>query len=283
MSSSLFLSLLLTLALVPPSAFGRRLAWNRPGLPYAPYTGRGPQMVCMATKCSAAIAACLGDPVCRTIMACNVKCKLTDASCFFICEVTFGIECTKYQDMADCMVENNCLPPFEPDGKCRVTDVDGLETERDVSSIAGDWWVIRGLNPHYDSYACQHNIYMQLPDRTWINNVTFMNKYHKPPILIRAEPIVTVTYPGVYLHNYTSLRQLESWVVVSRPRRDYLFMLWCGQNKELSYAGGIVMSPNRDHRAMPKPVEMEFRATAERFGLHYDRDLFANDNTKCEN
>ena len=32
---------------------------------------------------------------------------------------TYGIECSQYQDLADCMVDNACLPKFEPDGKCR--------------------------------------------------------------------------------------------------------------------------------------------------------------------
>ena len=108
-----------------------------------------------------------------------------------------------------------------------MTDLDGLKTVTTVEEIAGDWWVVRGLNPHYDSYACQHNRYERLPDGTWINNVTWMNTYKTPPVEVRALPIVTVSYPGVFLHNYTSLRQLENWVVVSRPTKDYMFMLWC--------------------------------------------------------
>jgi hypothetical protein len=259
------------------------LHWTRPGMPTAPYRGTGPQLACMASKCSARINACLLNADCRTIMACSSKCRMDDPSCFFICEVTYGIDCVAYQDLADCIVDNGCIPRFEPDGKCRVGNADGLGTERDVDSIAGSWWVVRGLNPHYDSYACQHNNYVALPDGTWINNVSWLNTYHKPPVLVRALPVVTVDYPGVFLHNYTTLRQLENWVVVSRPRPNYILMLWCGWNKELEYAGGIVISPERDASHIPTEVNNEFRKVASRYGLDYDHQFFDNDNSRCDN
>jgi hypothetical protein len=235
----------------------------------------------MAQHCTLRINNCLMDHECRKIFGCYASCNKTDSSCFFICEVTYGLESVKYQDLADCLVDHGCLQEFEPDGKCRVTDLDGLKTVTTVEEIAGDWWVVRGLNPHYDSYACQHNRYERLPDGTWINNVTWMNTYKTPPVEVRALPIVTVSYPGVFLHNYTSLRQLENWVVVSRPTKDYMFMLWCGENKELKYAGGIVVSPHRVYADIPKHIEREFRLVARDYGLDYDNDLFPNDNRDC--
>ena len=47
------------------------------------------------------------------------------------------------------------------DGVCKVSEKDGQKDLTDVSDIEGDWWVIKGLNPHYDSFPCQHNIYRQ--------------------------------------------------------------------------------------------------------------------------
>eukprot|EP00669_Euglena_mutabilis_P009496 TRINITY_DN4385_c0_g1_i2.p2 TRINITY_DN4385_c0_g1~~TRINITY_DN4385_c0_g1_i2.p2 ORF type:complete len:108 (+),score=0.94 TRINITY_DN4385_c0_g1_i2:33-356(+) len=52
------------------------LRWTRPGMPTAPYRGTGPQLACMASKCSARINACLLNADCRTIMACSSKCRM---------------------------------------------------------------------------------------------------------------------------------------------------------------------------------------------------------------
>ena len=132
------------------------------------------------------------------------------------------------------------------DGKCRVTDDDGQQDLTDVSDIEGDWWVIKGLNPHYDSFPCQHNRYHQDATGTWINNVTWIDTFHGNKI-IGALPTVNVSKPGVFMHYYDNLSQVEPWIVISKPHEDYLLMLWCGSNPVLKYAGGILMSRNNDY------------------------------------
>jgi hypothetical protein len=161
-----------------------------------------------------------------------MACKLNDPSCFFMCEMDKGYGSTPFTSTLQCMAENKCLPPFAEDGKCRVTDADGLQTLTSVDDILGDWWVIRGLNPHYDSYHCQHNRYLKLADGSYINDVTWNNTFVVPNTIVEAKPIVTFSKPGVVLHDYQDIGlkpQLEKWVVLQKFD-NYMLMLWCGSN-----------------------------------------------------
>ena len=79
------------------------------------------------------------------------------------------------------------------DGVCKVSEKDGQKDLTDVSDIEGDWWVIKGLNPHYDSFPCQHNRYRQDQNTgVWYNNVTWVDTFHGDKI-IGALPSVEVT------------------------------------------------------------------------------------------
>eukprot|EP00667_Euglena_gracilis_P018518 EG_transcript_19675 len=260
---------------------GAALPWTRSGLPLAPLLSRGPQLLCMATKCRPAVNDCLEDAECHDVLACHTKCRPGNPYCFFMCEATYGAASAPYQAVADCMLAAGCSPPHLSDGKCRVAPTDGLTTERDLRSIEGEWWVVRGFNPHYDKAACQRNQYVQLPNGTWVNNVTYQPTHVEPPLQITAQPAVSVLYPGVYSHEYGGREQLENWVVVSRPRRHYMLVLWCGENPAMAYAGAVVLSPDRDAAHVPAVVEEEFREIAAQFGLNYDVDMAVSDNSQC--
>jgi hypothetical protein len=122
-----------------------------------------------------------------------------------------------------------------------------------VSTIEGKWWVTKGVNPHYDSFPCQHNRY-QYDNSTnqWINNVTWVNTFDKNN-LIGIIPSVTVpeNAPGYFVHWYPTLNQTEPWVVISKPHDDYMMMLWCGENPVMKYAGGILLSKSKNYNDMP--------------------------------
>ena len=114
-----------------------------------------------------------------------------------------------------------------------------------------------------------------------MNNVTWMDETAKKPHIVGAMPVVTVPYPGFYSHFYPTLNQTEPWIVISMPHPDYLFMLWCGENPVMKYAGGIVMSPNKDYHNMPEWVDQLFREAAAKHDVDYDKDMFFDDNSKC--
>ena len=58
-------------------------------------------------------------------------------------------------------------------------------------------------------------------------------------------------------------------------------MLWCGFNPVIKYAGGLVMSRDRDYTHMPEDVEGSFREAVAKFGLDWDKDWTVNDNREC--
>jgi hypothetical protein len=75
--------------------------------------------------------------------------------------------------------------------------------------IAGDWWVIKGVNcgadPYpggYDWYPCQHERFIYLEDKhQWINNVTYCggkdNTCNTEFIVTVAN--VTLPMPGIMI------------------------------------------------------------------------------------
>jgi hypothetical protein len=164
-----------------------------------------------------------------------------------------------------------------------VNTTSGQANLTDVSTIEGKWWVTKGVNPHYDSFPCQHNRYQfDKTNQQWVNNVTWVDTFKKGEPLIGIIPSVTVPYPGYFVHWYPSLNQTEPWVVISKPHEDYMMMLWCGENPVMKYAGGILLSKNKNYDDMPKWVEEELRQAVNAHGLDFDKELFINDNSKCE-
>ena len=166
------------------------------------------------------------------------------------------------------------------DGVCKVDTTSGQTNLTDPSTIEGKWWVIKGVNPHYDSFPCQINRYsFDKSSQQWINNVTWVNTYEKERPVIGIIPSVTAPYPGYFVHEYPSLNQTEPWVVISKPSEDYMLMLWCGHNPVMKYAGGILLSKNKNYADMPKWVADELREAVAAHGIDFDKTMFVNDNS----
>jgi hypothetical protein len=192
----------------------------------------------------------------------------------------------KFTDLSNCIFGKKCVAQYPDDGKCRVNyDTDGQKNLTTMDTIYGSWWVTKGLNPHYDNFPCQHNRYhFDSAQNASVNNVTWVNTFEKDPSLIGIVPTVTVDpkQPGVFVHLYPTLNQTEPWTVISKPHPDFAMMLWCGENPVLKYAGGILLSKSKNYADMPKWVEEIFREAVAKHGLDWDKDLFINDNSKCE-
>ena len=164
-------------------------------------------------------------------------------------------------------------------------DNDGLKNITSIDQIAGTWWVTKGLNPHYDVLPCLHNAYIKEPtnETKWIANDTWIDNFSKPPQYTSVQPevLMNATQPGVFWHWYDWLDQLEPQVVVSRPHPDYMLELWCGSNPALKYAGGLLMTRNKDISDMPDWINEEFRKVVAKYGLDWDKDWIINDVSKC--
>lgn len=255
---------------------------------------------CISSKCWDPTLSCLGDMACLKTLACVMHCGATveeeaEAACAYLCEMTHGYENQAFLDLIICMVNSECLARYPQDGICHADDSHGVETIDSLSKIAGDWWVINGLNcgqdrnypGGYDWYPCQHERFIYLEDQDqWINNVTYCGGKDS---VCNTDMIVTVANvslpsPGVVRHDYTDAPlapQQESWRIVSWPDQgDYLLMLWCGRLPVLDYNGGIVLSRKRSDKEMPETVKNELRRVAKKFGLDYD-SFCPSDNTEC--
>ena len=83
--------------------------------------------------------------------------------CAYICEVTDGYMNPQFEETMLCMIEGQCMSHYPKDGECVATDKDTVQTITDMSQVAGEWWVIKGLNcgkseeypGGYDWYPCQ--------------------------------------------------------------------------------------------------------------------------------
>ena len=56
-------------------------------------------------------------------------------------------------------------------------------------------------------------------------------------------------------------------------------MLWCGHNPVMKYAGGILLSKNKNYADMPKWVADELRKAVAAHGIDFDNTMFVNDNS----
>mmetsp|Transcript_55194 Transcript_55194/g.131545 ORF Transcript_55194/g.131545 Transcript_55194/m.131545 type:complete len:294 (+) Transcript_55194:112-993(+) len=239
--------------------------------------------VCIATHCLSDAMQCASDAVCRKTGMCMTGCTWDAPGCYLNCEVRQNADLTTFTKFSSCMFKNECQPQGPLDGECRVTKKDGQKNLTSVADIAGSWWVTKGVNPHYDSFPCQHNRYIFDEQRkVWVNNVTWLDTFHEPKRLIGTIPVVNVTDAGVFMHYYDDLDQIEPWTVISKPHPDYMMMLWCGENPALKYAGGILLARDKDYHNMPKWVEEIFRREVNARGLDFDNELFINDNSQCE-
>lgn len=208
--------------------------------------------------------------------------------------MTHGYENRPFETLVKCMLDNRCFPQYPDDGACITDDGDGVAEVDDLSKIAGEWWVIGGLNcgSHpfaggYDWFPCQHARYTYLDDTDqWINNVTYCGGKNNScnTEFITTIANISLPAPGIIRHDYTDAPlspQQESWRIVSWPGQgDYMLMLWCGEIPVLKYAGGILVSRKRTSHEMPALVLEELKISARKFGLDYD-SFCISDNTWC--
>ena len=133
-------------------------------------------------------------------------------ACAYICEMTDGYENAPFLDLIECFVQQRCLYDYPRDGICLGQDGDVVKTIKSLDQVAGDWWVIRGLNcgygdypGGYDGYPCQHERFIRQPNGQWINNVTYCagEKDECVSRMIVTIANITLPEPGVVRHEYT--------------------------------------------------------------------------------
>jgi len=265
--------------------------------------------MCAAVHCAMPAGKCAISGKCREALKCSMDCGTVPvnkiAGCQYLCEMTHGYASPEYNEFIKCTVDNKCITPTPKDGHCRASDSDAVQSITDMSQIAGDWWVTRGINcgntkngdkedgGGYDWYPCQHERFIQVKGTDgkpfWQNNITYCGGSNGglkqcTTTVIDTVANVSLTSPGVVHHLYTDAPlapQTEYWRIVSRPHPDWVFVIWCGNTPLLPYNGGIVLSrAARDDSTIPPDVLVDFKKTATKFGVEWD-ELCPSSNADC--
>jgi len=250
---------------------------------------------CIGLHCPLQMGRCVLDPTCYATLNCMAGCsgKPDEAQCQFECEMTIGNGNAAFIELLQCMAKHGCLPELPEDGACLAGEADTVQTITELEMVAGDWWVVRGVNcgqdnlwsGGYDWYPCQHERYLQLEDDTWINNTTYCGGTDSACSTdqIVTIPHATIPSPGLIRLDYDDeplLPQVEKWHIVSRPQEDFMFVMWCGTNPALDYNGAFVLSRGRTEEGMEADTLAEFQAVAAKHGVDWD-SMCLSDNTNC--
>ena len=84
-----------------------------------------------------------------------------------------GRDSKEFETLLQCMSAHQCFPEVPPDGKNLASEVDTVQEISELDMVAGDWWVVKGVNcgqdnvwvGGYDWYPCQHQRYVKLGDK----------------------------------------------------------------------------------------------------------------------
>jgi len=254
---------------------------------------------CMKQATSCFMESLKGDK-CFSTLSCLTKCESKEnkeknrtPGCAYLCEMTTGDQSTVFTELMDCMAVKDdkgnprCMAKYPDDGECLATDKDAVQNITTLDQIAGDWWVVKGINcgqqtdgtpfhsypPRnptpgknypggYDWYPCQHERFVKSsghdfpnPTTPWVNNITYCGGddgglKECNTTLIDTVANITMCAPGVVCHTYTDAPlkpQFEHWRIISAPHPDWIASIWCGGTPIVAYNGGITLG--RNHRS----------------------------------
>lgn len=244
------------------------------------------------TKCTKQTTRCLGEKTCREGLLCSMNCGIKYdkdprklGPCEFGCQLLYTQNDKVFLDLLHCMITTGCLAPMPDNGECRLNNTEGLQNITKMEQIQGDWWVVRGVNNQIDTIPCQMNrIQKNIENDNWVANCTLNDTLSNPPREVRTTPEVKMDPPGTMTAIYdVGTHQVEYWTIISFPHPQWIFMLWCGFNDIIKYAGGIVqtLAPNKSYDDIPKWVENEFRIAAAKYGLDYDKETYITPLDTC--
>jgi len=243
------------------------------------------------TKCASQTEKCLLEKKCRKGLLCSMNCgikyerdPLKLGPCEFGCQLLFTQNDKTFLSLLHCMITTGCLSKMPDNGECRLKPTDGLKNITSMEQMQGNWWVARGVNNQIDTIPCQMNRIQPVANGEWFANCTLNDTLSKPPQEVRTVPKVKMDPPGTMTAIYdVGTNQVEYWTIISFPHPEWMFMLWCGSNDIISYAGGIVqtLNPNKQYSDIPPWVEDLFRQAAAEYGLRYDNETYVTPLDEC--
>ena len=100
------------------------------------------------------------------------------SKCQFDCEMTLGRDNDQFVSLLQCMSANDCFPEVPEDGVCLAGEEDTVQEIQELEQVAGDWWVVRGVNCGQDKVRRQCQWSWSLSDcpgvagRVWLVSVS---------------------------------------------------------------------------------------------------------------
>lgn len=150
------------------------------------------ELKCMCTKCSKEMIDCVGNPECKKALDCLDKCKANDQVCSYKCITSY--ETKAFEAFALCILQrNNCMKnsasiPVVPNPLPMTTFRGSALTHetaedlfighlsprpgeanpllpRGADTVPWSWKVVAGVNPAYDYFSDQHQIFYRDENR----------------------------------------------------------------------------------------------------------------------
>ena len=96
--------------------------------------------------------------------------------------MTHGYENPQFIDLIKCFVDQKCLDDYPRDGICKGSDEEAVQTITSLDQVAGDWWVVRGLNCGKGDYPGGYDgkwvVFLKsIPFQELKQNDTYFGKY----------------------------------------------------------------------------------------------------------
>ncbi|KAJ3314929.1 Violaxanthin de-epoxidase, chloroplastic [Blyttiomyces sp. JEL0837] len=214
-----------------------------------------PNVGCLLLHCGGQVAACEADTTCRTGLNCLNGCssQANPMVCQVQCMGAYPSQ--KLTDLNTCIFKNQCVPKVPPSGSCPApTNLAPVQKSGvTIDDLNGSWWVLRGLSPTYDYFACQQMKFT--PINTTLHRYDYyykaggIAKDNVSYIPCNATTITDTTsstkapLTGQFTINYSVFGGLGSdhWYFLSRPHPDFALIWYCGVSDAAgSYTGGVV-------------------------------------------
>ncbi|XP_077994384.1 uncharacterized protein LOC144448104 [Glandiceps talaboti] len=151
------------------------------------------------------------------------------------------------------ITERKCVVIQPPSPPFTCTKPDNTEARFNLSQLQGNWYIVRGLNPVYDCYACQYCQFTPNtnPDEsgTYVAQVdylvTTLTGDVRPRTVHQFVSQPNPQNPGILFFNYTDTGIIhnEEWRVLAFDDKDaYALIYYCGQANAYHYEGVLLYS-----------------------------------------
>lgn len=220
--------------------------------------------LCLASKCSAELTACLGDPDCQAMQQCSLACAPGNLTCsndcfFFYADPVFS-------DFIACGARAGCLASFQTvNSTCPDFEGRQLADNFTADLFDGTFYVARGAYS-YDCLPCATVDHTPAPNGT----VSAVWSSYTAPRIRNATYVIQPAGPGRVIAWYNLFGtpvEEHQYIVDFTDDASFILYFYCGYSEAFDYQGAMLYS-REPNAQVPPEVAARFSAAIERSGLH---------------